>query len=124
MNRILRLLAAGVLAAAVCGCQTSTNRNSIAFGDPIFHGLGPICNLTRAPLNGNFTKCRDIGKLKKGTSSEVVYFQFFSDPIASVGNETLTSAMRNGDITDLYYADYSVRRFLILGWFTVTAYGK
>ena len=63
--------------------------------------------MTCAPLAGSFTKCRDIGNLKKGTSSEVVYFQLFSYPIASGGNETLASAMRNGDITDLYYADYS-----------------
>jgi len=46
------------------------------------------------------------------------------EPLVSGGSEAIKSAMVKGGITDLYYADYSVRFFFILGWYTVTAYGK
>lgn len=116
-------MTAAVLAAVVCGCATVRNENSITFADPVTHGLGPICNVMSAPLAGDFKKCIDCKDLKKGTSSEVIYFQFY-EPLVSGGSEAIKSAMVKGGITDLYYADYSVRFFFILGWYTVTAYGK
>ena len=100
----------------MAGCQTAASSNSIAF-------IGFPCNVTTTPLAGDFQKCSDLKNLKKGTSSEVFYFQFF-EPIVSAGDESIKNAMRNGGLKELYYADCSARFFLIVGWYTVTAYGK
>lgn len=110
------LLLAAVLSVAGAGCQSATDRNSISF-------VGFPCNFTTAPLAGDFSRCTDVQGLKKGTSSSVVFFHFYW-PLVTVGDEAVESAMRNGGISELYYADYSSRYFLIAGWYTVTAYGK
>jgi len=116
-------MAAAALAVAVCGCSSVVNRNSISFTDPVTHSLGPVCTVMTAPLVGDVRKLADCKDLKKGTSSEVLFLEVYY-PLFSIGEESLKSAMATGAIKDLHYADYSVRYFVILGWYTVTAYGK
>jgi len=122
MRWFYQILAVVALTVA-CGCRSVVNENSVSFSDPIANVFGPICTVMTAPLSGDFKKCTDCKDLKKGTSSDVIFFQFYY-PIVSAGNESIKSAMANGDIKELYYADYSVRFFLIVGWYTITAYGK
>lgn len=100
-----------------CAATYPTDCNSIEVG-------GMLCSVVEAPLScNNLSKCQDLKGLKKGTASEIVTFQYYL-PIATVGNVTMKKAMDNGDITEVYYADYSYKYFLIVGFLTVNVYGR
>ena len=114
--RLLVIPLAVALLLLASGCQSAMSTNSVSF-------VGFPCNVITAPLAGDFGKCSDLKNLKKGTSSDVIFFQYYL-PIASVGDESIQSAMRNGGLKEVYYVDYSSRFFLIVGWYTINAYGK
>lgn len=72
-------------------------------------------------LKGDFSP----GELKCGVSEETMYFNWPYPPVSvTVSDESLANAVRKGGIREVVYADYEIRHYVIVSFFTVRAYGR
>ena len=118
MRRMLLLLP--LLAALSSGCVSVSNKGSLVPPPGAFSDFSaPLTPITEpVPCEG----------LKSGTATKSVYV--WAWPLlgvldASLCDMTLKSAMEEGGLTKLYFADYHQDSFLgLVTKFTVTAYGE
>ena len=114
------LLLAPLLAALCCGCVSVASQRTVVPPSGAYSDFAaPLTPITEpVPCTG----------LKVGTASENLYvwawpITFVID--ASLCDATLRSAMENGGLTKVYFADYHQNSFLgLVTKFTVTAYGE
>ena len=84
-----------------------------------------LVNVTSAPLSGNFKPFSAEEGLKCGESDEEWYFCWPYPPISvSLDDMTIKSAMRKGDIKEVYFADYEQKHYLIVSFYKVRVYGR
>lgn len=114
-SKLAALSTAGIVCLAG-GCMSVRNESSVILP-------GYLVNVTKGPLTGNFHRCVNTENLKRGKATEVVFFQW-EVPWVSAGDEMLKSAMEEGGITELQYADYSIMHCAIIAFLNVTAYGR
>ena len=106
------------LFATLCGCSSISDRNSLTM--PL-----ALVNVTSAPLSGNFTPVENIDALKCGVSDEGWYFIWPYPPISvSLDDMTIQSAMKNGGIKEVYFADYEQKHYALISFYKVRVYGK
>lgn len=114
------LLLAPLLAALCCGCVSVASQRTVVPPPGAFADFSAPLTPIVEPV-----PCTD---LKVGTASRSLYvwawpFAFAID--ASLCDMTLQSAMENGGMTKVYFADYHQDSFLgLVTKFTVTAYGE
>ena len=116
-----RLLAFLPLLAALCsGCVSVANKGSVVPPSGLYSDFSaPLTPITESvPCEG----------LKSGTATQNIYL--WAWPLAGFVNASLCdmalqSAMEEGGLTKLYFADYHQDSFLgLVTKFTVTAYGE
>ena len=113
-------LAVMLSAALCCGCVSVQNSKTLVPPSALFSEFS-------APLTP-ITEPVPCTNLKSGTASQNLYV--WTWPIlpfisASDCDMMMKSAMEDGGITKVYYADYSQDSFLgIVTKFTVTVYGE
>lgn len=107
------------IALLSCGCVSHSDGNSLTLP-------AAMINVTSAPLGGDFKPVPDVSKLKCGKSEEVMFFRWPYPMIdlVTTGNEALKSAVRNGGLEEVYFADYTQRHYFLVSFFTVRAYGR
>ena len=106
------------LVATLCGCSSISDRNSLTM--PL-----ALVNVTSAPLSGDFRPVANVEELKCGVSDEEFYFCWPYPPISvSVDDMTIQSAMKNGGIKEVYFADYEQKHYLIISFYKVRVYGR
>ena len=114
------LLAVTLAAALCCGCVSIQSSKTVVPPSALFSDFS-------APLTP-ITEPVPCTNLKTGTATQSLYVWTWPLlPFISVSDcdMTLKSAMENGGITKVYYADYSQDSFLgIVTKFTVTVYGE
>lgn len=114
--RLLMVLSAVLLCA--CGCTSLQDANSLVWPSA-------LVNVTSAPLAGNIKGNFSLGELKCGESEETMYFDWPYPRIsATVGDESLANAIRRGGLNEVVYADYTIKHYLVVSFFTVRAYGR
>ena len=104
---------------AVCGCVSVRGDRTLVPPTGFYAHF-------RAPLTVNREPVPCEG-LKSGTSSGSVYLKewVYSGISADVCDMALREAIANGDLKEVYFADYEQQTFLgFVTVFTVTAYGK
>ena len=107
-----------VLVAVCGGCATHSNDNSLVWP-------ATLVNVTSAPLAGNIKGNFDLSELKCGESEETMYFTWPYPPISvMVDDESIANAVRNGGLNEVVYADYEIRHYVVVSFFTVRAYGR
>lgn len=114
-----RLAVLPILATVLCGCVSVSNSSTVV-PPP---GLVAVIHAPLTSVNGPLP-CKG---LKKGTCEEVFYIHDYilTGLTATVGDNTIKSAMDSGGLKKLYYADYKLVSYL--GFITtleVTAYGE
>ena len=112
------LVVAGSLLAA-CGCVSVKGDRTLVPPTGLYAHF-------RAPLSVNREPVPCTG-LKSGTTSTSVYVKewVYSGISANVCDMALQTAIKNGDLKKVYFADYEQQSFLgFITIFTVTAYGE
>lgn len=104
--------------ATLCGCASISDRNSLTM--PL-----ALVNITSAPLSGDFNSVANIDELKCGVSDEEWYFSWPYPPITvSLDDMTIQSAMKNGGIKEVCFADYEQKHYVIVSFYKVRVYGR
>lgn len=114
-----RFLACIAIAISFCGCVSVKNDRSIV-PPPAF------ISFVKAPLTVP-SEPVSCGSLKRGEAADSIYVweYLYTRITVTVWNSTLEKAMRNGGLTKLHYADYTMESYLgYVTIFTVTAYGE
>lgn len=114
------LLCAPLLAALCCGCVSVSSKETVVPPSGLFADFSaPLTPISEpVPCTG----------LKSGTASKNLYLWAWPIPLrldASICNMALRSAIENGGLAKVYFADYHQDTFLgLVTKFTVTAYGE
>ena len=119
MRRLL--LCAPLLAALCCGCVSVSSKETVVPPSGLFADFS-------APLTP-ITEPVPCENLKTGTATENLYF--WAWPLVYVPFDAtfcemaLQTAIENGGLTKVYFADYHQNSFFgLLTEFTVTVYGE
>ena len=84
-----------------------------------------LVNVTSAPLSGDFKPFENSEGLKCGESDEEWYFCWpYPHVSVSLDDMTIQSAMKNGDIKEVCFADYEQKHYVIVSFYKVRVYGR
>ncbi len=111
--RIALVVALCVFAVAMTGCGYAG-----FYGAPVVPPPGAIYAEVSAPMTTHFDKTVVVTKSGSAFSESIL-------GLVATGDCSLEAAARNGGITEINYADYTIYNILgVYSKFTVTVYGR
>ena len=114
-----RFLACIAIVISFCGCVSVKNDRAIV-------PPPAVISFIKAPLTVPSTSV-SCENMKRGEAADSIYVweYLYTGITVSAWSSTLEKAMRNGGLTKLHYADYTMESYLgYVTIFSVTAYGE